>query len=81
MGSLGTDFWTVIGPYVLLCVKLWSECLGPKWPGVFGPLEWDRMLEFLGSLGQPTHSLRTVKTVQVDGWTKIVHVSCLQNIA
>ena len=28
------------------------------------------MLEFLGSFGQPTYCLKTVKTVQVDGWTK-----------
>ena len=39
------------------------------------------MLEFLGSFRQPTYCLRTVKTVLVDGWTQIVHVYCLQNIA
>ena len=39
------------------------------------------MLEFLGSFGQPTYYLGTVKIVRVDGWTKIVHVCCLQNIA
>ena len=39
------------------------------------------MLEFLGSFGQPTHCFWTVKTSRVDGWTKIVHVCCLQNIA
>ena len=36
--------------------------------------------KFLGSFEQPTYCLRTFKTVQVDGWTKIVHVCCLQNI-
>ena len=39
------------------------------------------MLEFLGSFGQPTHCFWTVKTARVDGWTKIVRVCCLQNIA
>ena len=39
------------------------------------------MLEFLGSFGQPTCCLGTVKTVRVDGWTEIVHVCCLHNIA
>ena len=31
--------------------------------------------------GQPTYCLGTVKTVRVDGWTEIVHVYCLHNIA
>ena len=39
------------------------------------------MLEFLGSFGQATYCLGTVKTVRVGGWTKIVHVCCLHNIA
>ena len=36
------------------------------------------MLEFLGNFGQPTYCFWTIKTTQVDGWTKIVHVCCLQ---
>ena len=36
--------------------------------------------KILGSFGQPTYCLRTDKTIWVDGWTKIVHVCCLQNI-
>ena len=36
------------------------------------------MLKFLGIFGQPTYCWRTIKTVRVDGWIKIVHVSCLQ---
>ena len=43
----------------------------------FRPPEWDQMLEFLGSFGQPTHCFWTIKTARVDGWTKIVHVCCL----
>ena len=39
------------------------------------------MLEFFGSFKQPTYCFETVKIVRVDGWTKIVHVCCLQNIA
>ena len=35
----------------------------------------------LSSFGQPTCFLGIVKTVRVDGWTKIVHVCCLHNIA
>ena len=31
--------------------------------------------------GQPTYCLGTVKTVRVDGWTKTVHICCLNNIA
>ena len=38
---------------ILITCKLWLECLGSKWPLVFGLLEWDRMLEFLGSFGLP----------------------------
>ena len=38
------------------------------------------MLEILGSFGQPTYRLGTVKTVRVDGWTEIVHVFYLHNI-
>ena len=30
---------------------------------------------------QPTYYLGTVKIVRVDGWTEIVHVCCLHNIA
>ena len=52
---------------ILITCKLWLECLGPKWPRVFGPPEWDRMLKFLGSFGQPKCCLGTVKTVRVDG--------------
>ena len=47
----------------------------------FGSKEVEPMLYEGVVHGQPTYCLGTVKTVQVDGWTKIVHVCCLHNIA
>ena len=47
----------------------------------FGSKDVEPMLDEGAVHGQPTYSLGTVKTVQVDGWTEIVHVCCLHNIA
>ena len=47
----------------------------------FGSKEVELMLDEGDVHGQPTYSLGTVKIVQVDGWTEIVHVCCLHNIA
>ena len=51
-----------------MAVSFWSSEVGPN-TGI------------LGSFGQSTYCLGTVKTIRVDGWTKIVHVCYLQNIA
>ena len=47
----------------------------------FGSKEVESMLDKGAGHGQPTYYLETVKTVRVDGWTEIVHVCCLHNIA
>ena len=47
----------------------------------FGSKEVEPMLDEGAVHRQPTHCLGAVKTARVDGWTKIVHVCCLQNIA
>ena len=47
----------------------------------FGSKEVEPMLDEGVVPGQPTHCLRAVQTAWVDGWTKIVHMCCLQNIA
>ena len=47
----------------------------------FGSKEVEPMLDEGVVHGQPTYRLETVKTVRVDGWTEIVHVCCLHNIA
>ena len=47
----------------------------------FGSKEVEPMLDEGAVHGQPTYCLKTVKTVRVDGWTEIVHVCCLHNIA
>ena len=47
----------------------------------FGSKEVEPMLDQGAIHGQPTHCLGVVKIARVDGWTKIVHVCCLQNIA
>ena len=47
----------------------------------FGSKEVELMLDEGAVHGQPTHCLGAVKTTRVDGWTTIVHVCCLQNIA
>ena len=43
--------------------------------------EMEPMLDEGAVHGQPTYCLGTVKTVRIDGWTEIVHVCCLHNIA
>ena len=47
----------------------------------FGSKKVEPMLDEGAIHGQPTYSLETIKTVRVDGWTEIVHVCCLHNIA
>ena len=47
----------------------------------FGSKEVEPMLDEGAVYGQPTYCLGTVKTVRVDGWTEIVHVCYLHNIA
>ena len=47
----------------------------------FGSKQVEPMLDEGVVYGQPTYCLETVKTVRVDGWTEIVHVCCLHNIA
>ena len=47
----------------------------------FGYKEVEPMLDDGAVHGQPTYCLETVKTVWVDGWTEIVYVCCLYNIA
>ena len=47
----------------------------------FGSKEVEPMLDEGVVHGQPTYYLGTVKTVRVDGWTEIVHVCYLHNIA
>ena len=47
----------------------------------FGSKEVEPMLDERVVHGQPTYCLGTVKIVQVDGWTKIVHACCLHNIS
>ena len=47
----------------------------------FGSKEVEPMRDEGSIHGQPTYCLETVKTVRVDGWTEIVHVCCLHNIA
>ena len=43
--------------------------------------EVEPMLDEGAIHGQPMCCLGTFKTVRVGGWTEIVHVCCLQNIA
>ena len=47
----------------------------------FSSKEVEPMLDEGVVHGQPTYCLGTVKTVQVDGWTEIVHVCYFHNIA
>ena len=47
----------------------------------FGSKEVEPMLDERVVHGQPTYCLETVKTIRVNGWTEIVHVCCLHNIA
>ena len=47
----------------------------------FGFKEVEPMLDEGAVHGQPTYCLGTVKTVRVNGWTEIVHVCCLLNVA
>ena len=47
----------------------------------FDSKEVEPMLDEGAVHGHPTYCLGTVKTVRVDGWTKIVHICCLNNIA
>ena len=47
----------------------------------FGSKEVEPMLDEGVVHGQPAYCLGTVKTVRVDGWTEIVHVYYLHNIA
>ena len=47
----------------------------------FGSKEVEPMLDEGAIHGQPTYCLGTVKTARVDGWTEIVHVCYLHNIA
>ena len=47
----------------------------------FGSKEVELMLDEGVVHGQPMYCLGTVTTVRVDGWTEIVHVCCLHNIA
>ena len=47
----------------------------------FGSKEVEPRLDEGAVHGQPTHCLETVKTVRVYGWTEIVHVCCVHNIA
>ena len=47
----------------------------------FGSKEVESMLDEGVVHGLPTYSLGIVKTVQVDGWTEIVRVCYLHNIA
>ena len=47
----------------------------------FGSKEVEPMLDEGAVHGQPTYCLGTVKTIRIDGWTEIVHVCYLYNIA
>ena len=47
----------------------------------FDSKEVEPMLDEVVVHGQPTYCLGTVKIVRVDGWTEIVHVCYLHNIA
>ena len=47
----------------------------------FGSEEVEPMLDEGAIHGQPMYYLGTVKTVRVNGWTKIFHVCYLHNIA
>ena len=47
----------------------------------FDSKEVEPMLDERVVHGQPTYCLGTVKIVRVDGWTEIVHVCYLHNIA
>ena len=53
----------------------------PKMAIDFGSKEVEPMLDEGAVHGQPTYCLGNVKTIRVDGWTEIVHVCCLHNIA
>ena len=53
----------------------------PKMAIDFGSKEVEPMLNEGAVHGQPTYCLGTVKTVRVDGWTEIVQVCYLHNIA
>ena len=47
----------------------------------FGSTSLESMLDEGAIHGQPMYCLGTAKIVRVDGWTEIVHVCCLHNIA
>ena len=53
----------------------------PEMAIYFGSNEVELMFDEGAVHGQPTYYLGTVKTVRVDGWTEIVHVCYLYNIA
>ena len=53
----------------------------PKMAIDFGSKEVEPMLDEGVVHEQPTYYLGTVKTVRVDGWTEIVYVCYLHNIA